>query len=166
MSGPSAYTRRRQLLEEQARRRLEIAQILRADPSTTNLQLAEKLNVSRNTIALDRKAIMEELKSKTLDETEELRFAMVQRLERLDVELELHRKGGKLPVGVLHEMHLVTRSMIELLGVRKPVVEKLEVRKRTISFQVQTVSTADGKPVAEPKIFEFKEPLTLEAGKQ
>ena len=79
--------------------------------------------------------IREQLHKSTLDETEAMRFEMVQRLEALNKELELHRKDGKLPVGVIHEALLVTRSIIELLGVRKPVTERSEVRKSTISFR-------------------------------
>jgi len=139
MSGPSLQVR--QAREEASRRRLEVAKMLRDDPTVTNIELAKALKVSRNTITLDRKALMEELRSKALTETELMRAEMVARLEKLDGELELHRKGGKLPVGVLHEMHLVTRSMIELLGVRKPVTEKLEVRKNTISFTTTVVDT-------------------------
>ena len=78
---------------------------------------------------------MEELKQSTLSETEQLRVTMLGRLQHLLDEIELHRKDKKLPIGLIHEMHLVTRSMIELLGVRKPIVERLEVRKKSITFQ-------------------------------
>src|SRR5579864_4392186 len=158
MSGPSetpsAYVHQRRVLEAQTCRRLEIVNILRVDPAATNKKLAKALKVSRNTITLDRRAIMEELKNKTLNETELLRAEMVGKLEHLNAELEKHRKDGKLPVSVIHEALLVTRSIIELLGVRKPVVEKLEVRKRTISFQTTIVPTNQGTPIKEPKVFE------------
>ena len=153
MSGPSNYVREKR--EAGARRRLEIAKILRDDPATTNKKLAAALKVNRDTIALDRKAIMEQLKQSTLTETEQLRAAMVERLENLNAELEMHRDGDrKLPISVVHEMLLVHRSLIELLGVRKPVVEKLEIKKRTVSFTTSIVSTKDGI-VSEPKKFEL-----------
>jgi DNA-binding CsgD family transcriptional regulator len=162
MTAPSTYLR--QLHEEAARRRLEIAKLLRNDPTTTNKKLAEVLNVSRNTITQDRKAIVEQLKAKTMDETELLRADMVQRLESLTTELELHRKDGKLPVSVIHEALLVTRSIIELLGVRKPVVEKLEIKKRTLSFNVSTIGP---NGMTKPKEFsmDYKQ-LTLGEGNE
>ena len=95
--------------------------------------------------------MVEDLKTQTRTETELLRADMVERLESLNVELELHRRDGKLPVSVIHEALLVTRSLIELLGVRKPVVEQLEVRKRTISF---TTTIAGQSGASEPKTFE------------
>jgi|SRR5450755_456083 len=166
MSGPSNYVREKR--EAGARRRLELARLLRDDPAATNLALAKALNVSRNTITLDRRMIVDELTKKTMDETELLRADMLQRLEHLHAELELHRRDGKLPVSVIHEGLLVTRSIIELLGVRKPVKETLEVRKRSISFQTQVVTgykIVDGKRVyegSEPKTFELiRQPLSL-----
>jgi transcriptional antiterminator len=154
MTAPSTYLR--QLHEAAARRRLEIAKILRAAPATTNKQLAAALNVSRHTITADRKAIVKDLKNQTLTETEALRAAMVDKLESLNKELELHRRDGKLSVSVIHEMMLVHRSIIELLGIRKPVTEQLEVRKRTISFSTSIVGVVDGKPVeSKPKVFEL-----------
>jgi DNA-binding XRE family transcriptional regulator len=150
MSGPSQYVRQKR--EEGARRRLEIAKLLRDDPTTTNKQLASALNVNRNTITLDRKEIVEQLKRNTLSETEQLRADMVGRLEALNTELELHRRDGKLPTSVIHEMLLVHRSLIELLGIRKPVTEHLEVRKRTISFSTVIKSEAGE---TQPKLCEL-----------
>jgi hypothetical protein len=133
-------------------------------PTATNIELARVFGVTRDTIAADRLAIMEQLKQSTLTETEQLRTAMVQRLENVLDEIELHRKDKKLPVSLIHEIHLITRSMIELLGVRKPVTEHLEVRKRTVSFTTSIVSTADGKK-SEPKTFEMvRQQLALGAG--
>jgi hypothetical protein len=149
-------------MEAATRRRLEIAKILRDDPTTTNIMLAKALKVSRNTITLDRKIMVEDLKNQTRTETELLRADMVERLESLNKELELHRKDGKLPVSVIHEALLVTRSIIELLGVRKPVVEQLEVRKRTLSF---TTSIVGDGTVSKPKLFEItRETLALTEG--
>jgi hypothetical protein len=133
MTAPSQYLR--DLREQRESRRLGVAKALRETPNATNIELAKVFGVTRDTIAQDRKAIVEQLKAKTMDETEALRADMVQRLESLNKELELHRKDGKLPVSVIHEALLVTRSIIELLGVRKPVVEKLEVKKTTMRFE-------------------------------
>ncbi len=151
MTAPSTYLR--QLHEAAARRRLEIAKILRDAPATTNKQLAQALNVSRNTITQDRTIMVEQLKKETTNETEALRAEMVQRLEHLNQELELHRKSGKLPVSVIHEMMLVHRSIIELLGIRKPVVEKLEIKKRTISFTTSIIGVDPNGVQPEPKVF-------------
>jgi hypothetical protein len=80
----------------------------------------------------------------------------VDKLESLNKELELHRRDGKLSVSVIHEMMLVHRSIIELLGIRKPVTEQLEVRKRTISFRTSIVGVVDGKLVeSKPKVYEL-----------
>ena len=139
-----------------------MAKVLRETPNATNIELAKVFGVNRDTISEDRKAIVEQLKQQTMTETEALRAEMVQRLEHLNTELELHRKSGKLPVGVIHEMMLVHRSIIELLGIRKPVVEKLEVSKRSISFTTSIV----GEGVrTEPKTFTVvNKQLTLGAG--
>jgi hypothetical protein len=157
MTQPSNHLRR--LMEAATLRRLEIAKILRAVPTTTNIMFAKALKVSRNTITQDRKALMEQLQNAALTETELLRADMLQKLEHLNTELELHRTDGKLPISVIHEALLVTRSIIELLGVRKPVVEKLEVRRSSVKFETSIVRTelVDGKPVGEisaPKQFE------------
>lgn len=140
MTAPSTYLR--QMHEAGARRRLEIAKLLRDNPAATNKQLAAALNVSRDTIALDRKLMIEDLKNQTLNETELLRQDMVGRLESLNTKLELHRCDGKLPVSAIPEALRVTRSLIELLGVRKPVVEQLQIKKRTISFHTTVVGGA------------------------
>src|SRR5579862_2755885 len=110
MTAPSTYLRI--LREAQTRRRLELVKLLQAHPDATNIELAKALSVNRDTIALDRKVIMEELQKETLNETEVLRANLVARLENLDGELERHRNNGKLPVSVIHEMHLVHRTLI------------------------------------------------------
>lgn len=153
MTAPSQHLR--DLREQRESRRLGVAKALRETPNATNMELAKVFGVSRNTIAEDRTAIVEQLKRNTLTETEQLRQDMLKRLEHLDGEIQLHRKGGKLPVSLIHEWHLITRSIIELLGVRKPVTERLEVRKRTVSFTTSVVST-DGK-VSKPKTFEIEQ---------
>jgi hypothetical protein len=161
MTAPSQHLR--DLREQRESRRLGVAKALRETPNATNIELAEVFGVTRDTIREDRKALMEQLKRNTLTETEQLRADMVGRLEALNTELELHRKDGKLPISVIHEALLVTRSIIELLGVRKPVTEHLEVRKRTISFTT-TIKGEAGE--TKPKTFELvREQLALtEAG--
>jgi|ERR1700728_235104 len=154
MTAPSTYLR--QLHEAAARRRLEIARILRDAPATTNKQLAEALNVSRNTIALDRKIMVDDLRNQTRTETELMRAEMVGKLESLNEELEKHRTDGKLPISAVHEKLLVHRSIIELLGIRKPVVEKMEVKRTSVLFETSVVSVVDGRPIqSEPKVFEL-----------
>lgn len=165
MTAPSEYLRN--LREQRESRRLGVAKALRDTPTATNIELAKVFGVTRDTIAEDRKAIVEQLKLNTLTETEQLRADMVGRLESLNTELELHRRDGKLPASVIHEMLLVHRSIIELLGIRKPVVEQLEVRKRTISFTTTIKGRADdGKTVeSDPKTFELvREQLALGEG--
>ncbi len=157
MSGPSQYVR--ECREAAATRRLEIVKLLKGDPTITNIELAKRLDVSRNTITLDRRAIMEALQKSTLTETEQLRSEMVGKLEDLNGELEKHRKDGKLPIGVVHEMLLVHRTLIEMLGIRKPVVEKLEVKRTDIKFKTTIVRTDLNFTQAE-----VVKPLTLEAG--
>jgi hypothetical protein len=150
MTAPSQYLR--DLREQRESRRWGVAKALRETPNATNIELAKVFGVTRDTIALDRKALVEQMTESARTETELLRADMVGRLESLNTELELHRKDGVLPISVIHEALLVTRSIIELLGVRKPVVEQLEVRKRTISF---TTSIAGHSGVSEPKTFEM-----------
>jgi|ERR1700722_406214 len=168
MTAPSTHLRL--LHEAAARRRLEIAKLLRDDPTITNKQLAKALNVSRNTITLDRRLIMEQLKQSTLTETELMRGEMVLRLEELTAEVEKHRKDGRLSLAAIDSMLSISKAIIELTGCRKPVVEKMDIRKRTVSFTTSIVGPPrliDGVPVAtatEPKTFELKEPLTLQAG--
>jgi hypothetical protein len=120
----------RELREATARRRLELAKLLRNDPTTTNVSLAKSLNVSRNTIAEDRKAIMEQMTKSTLSETELLRADMVKKLDGLVAEVEKHRKDGKLSLSAIDQMLSITKALVELTGCRKPVNEKLDVRHR------------------------------------
>jgi hypothetical protein len=150
--------------EEASRRRLELARLLRDDPKATNIALAKALNVNRDTIAEDRKAIMELVKNDTKTETELLREEMVQELEGLKAEVEKHRKDGKLSLQAVDRMLDITKAIIELTGVRKPVNEKVDhTHKAPIRFQTVIVST-DGKerPVLDAEV--IKEPYALEAG--
>ena len=56
MTAPAAHLRT--LREGQASRRLGVAKVLRETPDATDIELAKIFDVSRNTIAEDRKAIM------------------------------------------------------------------------------------------------------------
>ena len=159
MTGPSNYVREKR--EAAVNRRLQIVKRLKDDPKITNIKLADSLKVSRNTITQDRRAIMETLQKETLTETEQLRAAMVGKLEDLNGELERHRRDGKLPVSVVHEMLLVHRTLIEMLGIRKPVEEKVVVRRAPIQFNTTIVKT-DGQK-HQQGVFQIREPLTLEA---
>ena len=159
MAGPSQYVREKR--EAATRRRLEVAKMLRDDPSATNVELAQALNVNRETIALDRKILMDDLRNQALTETEQFWFAMCERLQRLDAELELHRqKNGRLSQKVIHEMHLITRTLLEW-RVPRPE-QRVAMRKLPpIKFETEIV----GGPTASPsKVFEMKEPLALTPG--
>ena len=171
MAGPSNYVREKR--EAAGLRRLRIVKMLRENPGSTNLQLAKALGVGRETIAKDRKIMMQDVAKNTLTETESLRAEMFARLESLNEELELHRKSGKLPTSVIHEIHLITRSMIELLGVRRPVVEKTEVKHELPTFRCVIRGSRDRQPSPNHVWSEEDrgwllqnqpQPLTLEAG--
>lgn len=143
MSGPSQYVR--QMRENAARRRLELTKLLRENPKATNIQLAKALDVTRDTIALDRKALMQELTKSTLTETELLRADMVQELQSLKDEVQKHRRDGKLSLQAVDRLLDITKAIIELTGVRKPVNEKMQVTHRApIRFETVIVSTKDG----------------------
>ena len=140
MTAPSQHLR--DLREATTRRRLDLARLLREDPTTTNVSLAKSLNVSRNTIAEDRKAIMEQMTKSTLNETELLRAEMVKKLDGLVAEVEKHRKDGKLSLSAIDQMLSITKALVELTGCRKPVNEKLQVTHRApIQFQTVIVPT-------------------------
>jgi hypothetical protein len=176
MTAPSSYLRC--LREEQTTRRLGVAKALREAPEITNVQLATMFGVSRNTIQLDREAIMQQLVASTKTETELLRDGLVKKLEGLVAEVEKHRKDGKLSLGAIDQVLSITKAVIELTGARKPVVEKHEVQHRTISFRTSIVGkdpsgkminnnlgtfslTQRSAPITQAEVVE---PLTLEAG--
>jgi DNA-binding CsgD family transcriptional regulator len=143
MSGPSQYVR--QCREEAAKRRLEIAKLLREDASLTNIILAVRLNVSRNTVTSDRKAIMEKLVQDTKTETELLRDGLVKKLEGLVAEVELHRKDGKLSLSAIDQVLSITKAVIELTGARRAVIEKTVNRHDHVLPQFTTKPSKDGK---------------------
>lgn len=156
----SAHLRNR--LEEQTSRRLGVARALRETPDATNIELAKVFDVSRNTIAEDRKAIMEQLVASTKTESELLRAEMVKTLDGLVVEVEKHRKDGKLSLSAIDQVLSITKAVIELTGIRKPVVEKMEIRKTKIQFNTTIVPSGQRAPqFAEAEVVK---PLTLEAG--
>ena len=176
MSGPSQYVRQKR--EEAAHRRLELAKLLRNDPKATNVALAKTLGVNRDTIALDRKAIMEQMTKSTLTETELMRAEMVNKLESLEAEVQKHRKDGKLSLSAIDQLLSITKAVIELTGVRKPVNEKLQVTHRApIRFNTVIVPTRPEHRLQPPTPNHVwseedggwlhqtpKTPLTLEAG--
>jgi hypothetical protein len=106
---------------------LELAKLLRDNPEATNLELAAALNVNRDTIAEDRKALMELVTNDTLTEMELLREELRHKLESLEKEVELHRKDGKLSLGAIDQLLSITKAVIELTGARKPVKEQVEM---------------------------------------
>jgi hypothetical protein len=165
VTGPSQYVRQKR--EEAAHRRLELAKLLRDDPTATNISLAKSLGVNRDTIAEDRKAIMEQMTKSTLTETELMRAEMVTKLESLEAEVQKHRKDDKLPLSAIDQLLSITKAVIELTGVRKPVNEKLSVtHKAPIRFETFIVGT-DGTrrrvpPIADAEL--IKEPHALGAG--
>ena len=165
MTAPSQYLR--ELREEAARRRLELAKLLRDDPKATNIELAKALNVTRNTIADDRKAIMEQLQNDAKTEIELLRDEMVKKLEVLEAEVQKHRKDGKLSLAAVDRLLDITKAVIELTGVRKPVNEKLQVTHRApIKFETVIISTDGSRrpvaPIVDAEV--ITEPFALGAG--
>lgn len=126
MNGRQLYLR--SLHEQATRRQLEVAKLLRENPEATNIELADALNVDRDTIAKDRKALMEQIKTDTKSELELLREELRVKLEKLEGEVEKHRnKNGLLSLGAIDELLCINKAIIELTGARKPVKEKLEV---------------------------------------
>src|SRR6266436_5768113 len=99
MTAPSGFLR--DLREKRTSRRLGVAKALRETPDATNIQLAKVFDVSRNTISEDRKAIMEQMTQSTVTETELLWTEMVKKLAGLVVEVEKHRKDGKLSLSAI-----------------------------------------------------------------
>ena len=133
MTAPSGYLRT--LRESQASRRLLVAKALRERPDATNVELAQIFAVDRETIAEDRKFLMEQLTKNASSEMEMLRDELCAKLERLEGEVELHRKNGKLSLGAIDQLLSITKAFIELTGARKPVKEEVKVTtSRLIHF--------------------------------
>ena len=94
MTAPSGYLRK--LREEQALRRLGVANALRETPDATNIELARIFGVTRDTIAQDRRMLVDTLNRESLTETGKLRDELCQELIAMKAEVEKHRKQGKL----------------------------------------------------------------------
>jgi len=164
MTAPSQYLR--DLREQQTSRRLGVAKALRDTPDATNIELAKIFGVNRDTIAEDRKAIMEEMTKSTLTETELMRAEMVAKLESLEAEVQKHRKDGKLSLSAIDQLLSITKAVVELTGVRKPVVEKHDVKHHIPRFETVVVHT-DGRerrisPIVDAEV--ITEPFALGAG--
>ena len=157
MTGPSQYVR--EMREAAAHRRLQLAKLLRDDPRATNIALAKTLGVNRETIALDRKVIMEALQNDTKTEVELLREEMVKKLDGLAGEVEKHRKDGKLSLSAIDQLLSITKAVIELTGVRKPVNEKLEVKHRNLPQFNTVIVRTTAPPIADAEV--IKEPYAL-----
>jgi hypothetical protein len=133
----------RKRLEQRQVRRLAVAKALRESCELTNIALGKMFNVTRETIALDRKAIVEELIQSTKTETELLRDGLIKKLEALEAEVQLHRKDGKLPFTAIDQILAITKTVIELTGARRAVVETKEYRKlEPITFATTRVGKA------------------------
>jgi hypothetical protein len=133
MTAPSGFLR--DLREAAARRRFELAKLLRQDSTLTNVQLAAKLNVSRNTVAEDRKVLWDQLVKGTVLESEVIRAGVVQKLLDLKAEVYKHRKDGLLSLSAIDELVAIIKVTVELTGCRKAVIEKKSVNHSVVSFR-------------------------------
>ena len=70
---------------------------------------------------------------------------MVNKLESLKAEVQKHRKDGKLSLSAIDQLLSITKAVIELTGVRKPVVERVDVKHRA-PIQFDTVIFQQGHP--------------------
>jgi hypothetical protein len=131
--------------------------MLRDDPKLNNKQLAKALGVNRDTIALDRKVLMDEVKEKSLTEVEQLRADMVEKFVALEAEVQKHRKDGKLSLAAVDRLLDISRAIIDLTGIRKPVVDK----KEFTHIEFPTFNVYHG-PKPKPPIAEVLEPKQLE----
>jgi hypothetical protein len=86
MTAPTKYLR--QLRLAQAKRRLELARLLRDAPQANNIELATALNVSRNTIAEDRKFLMTQVNESTNNEMQVYREDQLTRIAEKWDEIE------------------------------------------------------------------------------
>ncbi len=85
---PASITKIRNDREARVRRHVELARLLRDDPTATNIELAKALHVSRNTITLDRLAIMELTRNEALTETQLYRADQLTRIQEKWHEIE------------------------------------------------------------------------------
>ena len=99
-----------------------------------------------------------------------------EKYEVLKAEVEKHRKDGKLSLQAIDRLLDITKAIVELTGVRKPVSEKLAVTHRApIQFNTVIVPTrgSRGDHVKGPDGWKWvadaevnKEPLALGAGEE
>ena len=87
MTAPAAHLRK--LREGQASRRLGVAKALRETPNATDIELAKVFDVSRNTIAEDRKAIMGLVSNETQNEMQLYRDDQLARITAKWDEIDL-----------------------------------------------------------------------------
>jgi hypothetical protein len=85
---PASITKIRSDREARAHRHLELVRLLRDNPQATNIELAEALNVSRNTITSDRLAIMTQVNQEAMTETQLYRDAQLARVQEKWDEIE------------------------------------------------------------------------------
>lgn len=67
---PASITKIRADREARVRRHIELAKLLRDDPSATNIELAEALHVDRHTIGEDRKHLMSLARNEAMNESQ------------------------------------------------------------------------------------------------
>src|SRR5580698_6756464 len=87
VTAPAAHLRK--LREGQASRRLGVAKVLRETPNATDIELARIFDVSRNTIAEDRKAIMGLVNNETQTEMQLYRDDQLARITEKWREIDL-----------------------------------------------------------------------------
>jgi Winged helix-turn-helix DNA-binding len=85
---PASITKIRSDREARARRHLELVKLLRENPNATNIELAEVLNVSRNTIAEDRKFLMSQATNEAQSEMQLYREDQLTRIQEKWDEIE------------------------------------------------------------------------------
>jgi hypothetical protein len=90
MAAPTAYLRK--LREQRDSRRLGVARCLRETPNATDIELAKIFDVSRNTIALDRKYLMAQVVKESITTVGEYRQQQLARLSARRQELVDLRK--------------------------------------------------------------------------
>jgi hypothetical protein len=82
-------THLRKLREQRDSRRLGVAKVLRETPNATDIELAKIFDVSRNTVAQDRKYLMTLVKNEALTETQLYREDQLTRITAKWNEIEL-----------------------------------------------------------------------------
>jgi hypothetical protein len=88
MTAIHSHKHMRELREDQASRRLGVAKALRETPNATDIELAKIFDVSRNTIAEDRKYLMTQIKQDAKTEMQLYREDQLTRIEKKWNEIE------------------------------------------------------------------------------